>query len=737
MRLRLMPKLLALFFVVALIPLIVLEVDAQLKLQSATNVIMQQSDPQTIEQAKALLQQQQQSFWAAAVVMIGLSCIIMLILDRSIVQPIYQLHAIVQKLLSGEFPTFKLKGAADELSDLAVALSEMSTNLHALVIEAELHGKDMEQLYQETRRRATALQTIHSASQRISTILDLDDLLPKITKLIRDGFDYDRVCLFTMNQATNRLVFRTGASRAGRVAAEIGERIPINPDSTIGQVAETGQPLIVQDKAFAPSKYTLAKMRSELAVPLLHGEQVLGVLYVQSDHANAFDKDDLFVVQEVAAQAASAMVNAQLYEEAFNHAQEVMTLLITSVAVSAAPDLAVRLEAIAHHARQSMDADGCTVFRLDAQSNLLRPLISLDPHSEQMMAMRIPAGQGITGRVIQSGQGTIVNHAQNDASSILVPGTPEEPECVLALPLTVSDRTIGAMTVHRLGHNEFKSHDLELMTMFASQAAVAIENAELYQQLKERAESLQRAYKELEEADRVKDEMIQNISHELRTPLTFMIGYLGLVLDGDMGPLTQSQQEGLRVVFQKTQALTHLVDNIITLQTIRITKPEFAPMDITTLAQRAIDVAEPAAKRANIQLAAEIPAASIYINGEQARLGQVFDNLLDNAIKFSPDGGTITLRIKELDEKAQIEIQDTGIGIPQDKLGRIFERFYQVDGTATRRFGGIGMGLAICKEIIKAHEGQIWAESPSPQGHGSIFYFTLEKTVYEYPTQAE
>jgi signal transduction histidine kinase len=738
-RLKLMPKLLVLFLVVAVIPLIILEIDTQSQMRILLEQQQIMSTTDTMAAFENLVLRQQVGFGLTIIIALALSAITAIALGRSIVRPINHLQASARRLLSGEFPTFDLPGtAADELADLADALREMSTGLHALVIEAELHRKDVEKLYEEANRRAAALETIRGVSQRISTILDINDLLHEIVELIRVGFNYDRVHLFTADYAVGELVFRAGAGQAGRVGAEIGERIPIGPESILGQVVTSEKPMLVQDferepryrfsPATEPASYIPpAETRSELVVPLSSGGQVIGVLSVQSNYPGTFKDEDSFVLQELANQAAGAIVNAELYEEAYNHAQEIMALLITTVAVTTAPDLGSRLEAIAHHARQLMNAEGCLVFRLDSRTDMLYPLISLDPTSEQTSSRGIPVGEGITGRVVQTGQGEIGNYGV-DEPQLQARGLFKDPECILAVPLLVGDHTIGAMTVHRKGTHKFASHDLELLTMFASQAAVAIENAELYQQLTERAETLQRAYKELEEVDQIKDEMIQNISHELRTPLTFIIGYLCLILEGDFGALNQQQKDSMELVYRKAQSLNHMVDNIITLQTIRISQPELVSVDIVGLVYRAVEIAQPAAKQANIHLAAETPSEMMLVKGEPARLAQIFDNLLNNAIKFSPDGGTIIVRASETaNNEITIQVQDTGIGIPPDKLEKVFDRFYQVDGTATRRFGGVGMGLHICREIIKAHGGQIWVESPTCGDHGSTFYFTLQR----------
>ncbi|MBN1890530.1 MAG: GAF domain-containing protein [Thermoflexales bacterium] len=737
-RLKLMPKLVMVFLAVSLVPLLVLGLFLCYAMLARAGVDL---SLQVTIAAFGLI--------AAAVTALGLTAGAAAIFRRSIVEPINRLQASALQLSAGDFPTFELHADAEqELAELAAALRETSAGLHALFIEADMHTKDTERLYAEAYRRATALQIIHNVSQRISTILDLDELLTEIVKLVRSGFDYDHINLFAIDRVTREIVFYAGAGRSGEISARAVERIRISSDNTIGHVASTGRHLLVQDfeqepryrphSVKTPGGYVLSpEVRSELVVPLSSGNQLIGVLSVYSGKVNAFSDYDLFVLQELAYQAAGAIVNARLYEEAFRRAEEIVALMMTSLALSTVPDLAVRLEAIAYHAGQLTNADGCTVYRLDAQTNVLYPLVSHDPRSETMMAAHIQAGTGLIGQVVQSGQGAIVNHPER----LDVPWALDEPECLIAVPLLVADRRIGVMIVRRQGASAFAAHDLELLTLFASQAAVAIESAELYQQLRDRAEVLQRAYKQLEEADKLKDEMIQNISHELRTPLTFIVGYMGLLIDGDMGQLNSRQHESMQLVYEKVNVLTRMVDAVITLQTVRLTPPQLVPLDIVVLAQRAAEIAQAQsiANNMNIQVGSEFSSEVVYVMGEPAYLTQVMENILNNAVKFSPDGGQVIVRVVESvddDPEVRVEIEDSGIGIPVDKLEKVFERFYQVDGTSTRRFGGIGMGLAICKEVVEALGGRVWVESPTRSDHGSKFCFTLQKASSEQARDA-
>jgi len=289
--------------------------------------------------------------------------------------------------------------------------------------------------------------------------------------------------------------------------------------------------------------------------------------------------------------------------------------------------------------------------------------------------------------------------------------------------LLAGERVTGVMAVYREGTREFTQHDFDLLSSFAAQASVAIETAELYQKLRERADSLQHAYNELAEMDRLKDEMVQNISHELRTPLTFLKSYVELLLSGALGPLLPEQTRSLQVVMKKTDSLVRLVNDIITLQAVTPATITRVRLDLLEVAQAAADGVAAVAQESGVELITHWPPEAMAIRGDALRLSQVFDNLLGNALKFTGRGGQIQLSVSRQDDRVRVEVRDTGIVIAPESIDRVFDRFYQVDGTLTRRRGGIGLGLAIAKLIVEVHGGQIGVESQ--QGAGSLFYFTL------------
>lgn len=234
-----------------------------------------------------------------------------------------------------------------------------------------------------------------------------------------------------------------------------------------------------------------------------------------------------------------------------------------------------------------------------------------------------------------------------------------------------------------------------------------------------------RARMQLEEVARLKDQMIQNISHELRMPLTIIKGYLGLLLEGALGEVPDTVYEALKTLSRRTEDIVAIVDRITTLYGLRLSGLPIERLSLSELVRRAVALRLGAAKQAGLMLELDLPDEDVLVEGNAEQLAQALDCLLDNAIKFSLSGGHIAVRLNRTENMVTVEVTDTGIGIPADKLEHIWERFYQVDGSTTRRYGGLGLGLALVKDVIEAHGGTVWVKSA--EGQGSTFGFALRR----------
>jgi len=255
------------------------------------------------------------------------------------------------------------------------------------------------------------------------------------------------------------------------------------------------------------------------------------------------------------------------------------------------------------------------------------------------------------------------------------------------------------------------------------------EKKRLEQKIKDYHAKLEKSYEELLEADRIKTEFMSNITHELLTPLTSIKGFVELIDDETMGKINAEQKKSLEIIKRNSERLIRLIKELLDTSNLENNKLglQFRLVSVNSILSRTIQDIHPQANDKQITIIKDIQQIP-EIWGDEERLVQVLTNLLINAIKFTPHEGKITIRAAEDIEHVKISISDTGIGIPADKLKNIFDRFYQIDGSASRKYGGVGLGLSICKSIIDRHFGTIWAES---NGHGSTFHIVLPKLRYD------
>jgi signal transduction histidine kinase len=244
--------------------------------------------------------------------------------------------------------------------------------------------------------------------------------------------------------------------------------------------------------------------------------------------------------------------------------------------------------------------------------------------------------------------------------------------------------------------------------------------------LSERNVALERINTELRSLDEMKSNLLANVSHELHTPLVSIKGYTEMILKRKLGPLTPEQERGLQVALKNIDRLIELIDNLLSFARIETGETKLAVEDVALwqLVDEAVDLIGERARRRNIAITTQYESDDLMVRGDRVKLGQVFTNLLTNAVKFNRDGGRITLSARPIAGGfVEIEVSDSGIGIPPEEQEKIFERFYQVEAGPRRRYEGTGIGLAIVRDILRLHGGGIRVESVA--GEGATFVFTL------------
>ena len=351
---------------------------------------------------------------------------------------------------------------------------------------------------------------------------------------------------------------------------------------------------------------------------------------------------------------------------------------------------------------------------------------------EKMKAQKHSAVVGsptIVGKVAESGEPMLVNNVEQEPlhhPNPLLLDTHAE----VAIPLRVGTRMVGVIDIQSTQENAFSQDDISVLQSLADQVAVAIDNARSY-------ELSQQLIKDLREVDQLKSQFLANMSHELRTPLNSIIGFSRVIIKGIDGPITEMQNQDLTAIYNSGQHLLGLINDILDLARIEAGKMElnFEEVHLAEMVTSVMSTAKGLVKEKPIQLVSKVPADMPTVRGDTMRVRQVLINLLSNASKFT-DEGTITVETHVQKGptgklEALISVIDTGPGISQEGQEKLFKAFSQVDGSATRKSGGSGLGLSICANLVQLHGGRISVHSE--EGKGSTFWFTLP--LFNQPTE--
>jgi signal transduction histidine kinase len=488
-----------------------------------------------------------------------------------------------------------------------------------------------------------------------------------------------------------------------------------------------------------------------IAIPLFVKDEAIGVLEAANKFgAEDFTDEDEALLSAFASQAAVAIYNARLFNETNQRLAEVSTLYTFADQMTKVMDLNQVSQSTVNILRHALGCDGCCLFlyeKLGDQKSLVLKASS-GWHELASTNLAIDFLTNLVESLAPKPQAIhITDVQQHPLSNLLGFSEPAQsgdqqvyPEIqmrsVMIVPLIVKDKLLGALSIDHSQPNAFNQSEGRLLTITAAQISTAIENIKLYENLEQRAIELEAALEEVQEANRLKSEFVQTVSHELRTPLTFVRAYLELILEGGLGEVPPAMREKLQFISQKTYAVIRLVEDIVSLQKVESGSLRFTLVAPYELVTQAIQGATARASQFDIRIISEGPADLPILRADIDRIGQVFDNLLGNAIKFSRSGSEIKVGAIVDGETVKFSVQDHGAGIPPEALDKVFDRFYQAArASETPRYKGSGLGLAIVKQIVEAHEGRIIVESNVNQG--TTFFFWLPIYISESGSEPE
>lgn len=519
-------------------------------------------------------------------------------------------------------------------------------------------------------------------------------------------------------------------------------------DSLCSTIAERAVALVGADRgAVSLGEYTPSTdtAPSQLAIRLVLGTEVLGVLIVERHRvvgpeepasaasSSGFSGEDEHRLTMLASVAVLAIAGLQRADSVGRNLHERLQRLVLQQEkiirfgdeMRSGDEVETVLQEVAASALTAIPTASTTAVHLfDKETGVLQRHGCAGSVLREQTEPSFAFGRGIARHALATRQTVNVADVLKDRRHAPESGHATY-RSVLVAPLIAREKPLGTLGAGGLEPSTFGPHDEQMIRALAAQAATVLHNAELHAHTSQLAAELEAAYRQMHDLARRKNQFIQNTSHELRTPLTLVQGYLEMLQSGGFGQLSGAQQEVVGFLCERSQQLADLVNDIACLAEVELYAEDVERLDLTAIVAGSVLAQREQFDKAGVVVETEWPATPPFVRGNQYRLMQVFYHLLNNAIKFSPRGGRVHIRVWSERDHALVRVTDQGIGIPREEQERIFDRFYQVDGSTTRRFTGIGLGLAIVKETVEAHEGVVQVESRGAEGEGTTFTVIL------------
>jgi signal transduction histidine kinase len=376
------------------------------------------------------------------------------------------------------------------------------------------------------------------------------------------------------------------------------------------------------------------------------------------------------------------------------------------------------LQSILNTAAELLGCEAVSIMLYDEQTGRLQFAAATGSNSQELAEVPVPLDGSIAGLIFRENKPLLIKDVRQEPRHFqkVAEQTRFSVRSLVGVPMRNRDHTIGVLEALNKIQGDFTPDDSKVLAIIASQAAVAIQNARLVQ-------ALQAANQQLSQLDQLRQDFMAVASHELRTPLGIILGYASFLKEDADGQVSEHATSVLNAALQ----LQTLVEDMTNMNLLSTGAADLylEPRTIQDLVLKAYHRVASTAQAKNDHLYLNMPPEQVLIQAD-SKLLLVFVNLLNNAVRFTPDPGEIVIRVQASATQVQVSIQDDGIGIAPEQLERIFDQFYQVEDHMTRRYGGLGLGLAIARALVKLHNGKIWAESPG-LGQGATFHVQIPR----------
>jgi signal transduction histidine kinase len=401
-------------------------------------------------------------------------------------------------------------------------------------------------------------------------------------------------------------------------------------------------------------------------------------------------------------------------------AEQMAQLIDVSVTLNSTLNLEDLFQLIIEAAAEILDCESVSILLYDEKQSRLSLTASTGLDPRQLSEIPIPMDNSLAGEIFYGNKPIIISDVNSNTQRNFVVSkfVASEVQNLLGVPMRVRDRPTGVLEALNKRKGTFTESDVDILSVIASQAAVALHNARLVKALRD-------AYTEIQGADLLKTNFLALASHELRTPLGIIIGYSTFLQEESAGELSDHAKQVLDAAMQM-RALVDAMTNLNMLRSKEMVMHRVM-VPIQLILRGAYSEVETLAEAKSHKVNLNLPETPLPVKCDPEKLTSAFVNLLDNAVRFTPEGGTITINaVLKPGGDMLVSIQDTGIGIEPGELRKIFNEFYQAEPHTTRKYGGMGIGLPIAKGLVEAHGGRVWAESAG-LGKGSIFKVLLPK----------
>jgi signal transduction histidine kinase len=591
--------------------------------------------------------------------------------------------------------------------------------------------------YERLRRSYAALQEQFDAANEVLAAVgrsagDADTVLTTIVESACRLCRSDAAHLYLLDDGVYKLIKSVGQSEES-IAYIAKHPMPMDRETLIGRVGldrKTQQiPDVVADPGYGRlDLQRVAGFRTTMGAPLIVDDEVVGAMSMWRNEVSPFGDRELAIVTAFAGQAAMAINGVKLVQELqagraqlARKVDELEALRKVGEAVSSSLDVDQVLSTIAMHAVELSGTGGGSIMEYDDLERrfVVRSVYRTSPEVvEQLRGMRIDIDSTLVGRAAKERRPIAVpDLSLVDLDPHLQILFDNGWRSVVAVPMLLEEQIIGSLVVRRRSTGDFTMETLDLLETFATQSALALLNAQLFTALQDRTA-------QLEVASRHKSEFLASMSHELRTPLNAVLGFSEVLLERMFGDINERQEEYLRDIYSSGKHLLELLNEILDLSKVEAGQMELTvtSLDVPAALEYAASMLKERATAHSIDLRIELGEGVGAVQVDELRFKQVVLNLVSNAVKFTPDGGSVVIWAVEVGKDLHVTVTDTGVGIPVEDRERIFESFQQ-GGRGASREEGTGLGLTLSRRIVELLGGRMWLVSEV--GVGSTFGFSI------------